>query len=258
MLLASQASGAVRLARRLGLAIVAVLAGCVTPPSPPPPPTGPPPLTMRPEIAPNFVVPSPRERMVYLAQQEWTLFGGGVVDYDGTAEPTVGFASSARHEVQPPMLSRVLMYWYAVSRSPIVGDEGELRPWSAAFIAWLARSAGFTREQFPDTVLHWDYIRGFLEARNAATFAAVDPATYTPGVGDLVCNGRGRPVTFATLRPGGYHCDLVVAASPGMLEAIGGNVGDVVALSRLPLDEQGRLVPMPGRPWAVVLRYLGR
>jgi hypothetical protein len=76
-------------------------------------------------------------------------------------------------------------------------------------------------------------------------------------VGDLVCNARGVPVTFATLRAGGYHCDLVVAATPGTVDAIGGNVGDVVALSRLPVDEQGRLVPLPDRPWAVVLRSLG-
>jgi len=234
-----------RLAAALFLTLVA---GCATRP-----PEVRPPLTALPDVGPNFAVPSARERMVYLARQEWQLFARPVAVRNGSGGPTLAFEGDATHEVQPAMLTRVLMYWYDVSRAPIVGTQGELRPWSAAFIVWLVRGAGYTRDEFPDTVLHWDYIEQALAASGRAAFAARDPATQAPQVGDLVCNARGFNVTFATLRRGPYHCDLVVAVAPGMVEAIGGNVGDVVALSRLETDERGLLKPLPDRPWAVVL-----
>lgn len=231
------------------LLVTAVLAaGCATAP------TGAPPLTPGPDVAPNFLVPSARERMLFLAQQEWTLFGRGVVVRrdDGTAE--IAFAEQAAHEVQPEMLSRVLMYWYAVTRSPIVGRQGELEPWSAAFVSWLARSAGFTPDEFPSTVLHWEYIERFLAVGDGARFVARDPRSYAPRVGDLVCVSRSAAVTdFASLRRGLYHCDLVVSAAAGAIEVVGGNVGDAVALARFEVDERGLLVPRADRPWVAVI-----
>ena len=115
-----------------------IAAGCATPPA------GPPPLTPSAAITPNFLVPGVRDRMVFLARQEWALFGQGVVVGDAGGTARIEFPAAATHETQPAMLSRVLMYWYAVTRSPIVGDQGELQPWSAAFVAWLARGAGVT------------------------------------------------------------------------------------------------------------------
>jgi len=229
------------------LALAAAAAGCATRP----PAEGPPPLTVRPDVAPNFLVPDVTARMVYLARQEWQIFGRGLASRAPDGTLSIAFEAAAAHEAQPPMLARVLMYWYAVTRQPIVGAQGELRPWSAAFIAWLARGAGYTRAEFPDTVLHWDYIEAALADRGA--FAARDPAAHAPRVGDLVCAPRGFRATFATLRRGPYHCDLVVAVLPEAVEAIGGNVGDVVALARLPLTPDGVLAPLPDRPWAVVL-----
>jgi hypothetical protein len=171
--------------------------------------------------------------------------------------PIVTFLGTTAHEVQPAMLTRVLMYWYGVNRAPIVGPEGELRAWSAAFIAWLARSAGYTRDEFPDTVRHWDYISRFANADGKAPFVARDPARYAPRIGDLVCNARGAVVEFASLQPGGYHCDIVVFADGDAIESIGGNVSDVVARSRLPVDALGLLMPLPDRPWAAVLELVG-
>jgi hypothetical protein len=234
-------------ARALVLLLL-VLAGCATRP----PAETPPPLTARPDVGPNFDVPDATARMVYLARQEWQLFGRPVATRRADGSLDVAFEGGATHEVQPAMLSRVLMYWYAVTRQPIVGAQGELRPWSAAFIAWLARGAGYTRDAFPSTVLHWDYIEAALGG-GASAFAARDPEAHAPRAGDLVCAPRGFDATFATLRRGPYHCDLVVAVSAGSAEAIGGNVGDVVALSPLPVDAEGRLLPLPDRPWAVVL-----
>jgi hypothetical protein len=225
----------------------AVLAGCATHP----PAETPPPLTPRPGVTPNFVVPDPTARMVHLAQQEWQLFGRPVAMRGGDGTLVVAFEGAATHEVQPPMLTRVLMYWYAVTRQPIVGEQGELRPWSAAFVSWLARGAGYTRDAFPSTVLHWDYIDASLAGRGA--FAVRDPLIHPPRVGDLVCAPRGFRADFTTLRRGPYHCDLVVAVRAEALDTIGGNVGDVVALTPFPVDPRGLLLPSPERPWAVVL-----
>jgi hypothetical protein len=240
---------------------VAFVAGCAAP--------GPAPLTPSPEISPNFAVPGTRERMVYLARQEWELFGRPEVTYDAAGEGTLHFepGSLPSHEAQPPMLTRVLMYWYSVTRLPIFGSEGELRPWSAAFISWLAHGAGLTPSQFPETVLHWDYIARFLDAGEGDRFATRDPASYAPRVGDLVCVARSSLAApdfaeqvsgFAELRRGPYHCDLVVGETPAEVEAIGGNISDTVALERLPVDARGLLVPRPRASWAAVLQYRDR
>jgi len=146
------------------------------------------------------------------------------------------------------------MYWYAVTRLPIVGNQGELEPWSAAFISWLAKSAGLTPEDFPRTVLHWDYIERALQARDGARFAAHDPRAYAPKVGDLVCVSRSNAVAgFAELRRGPYHCDLVVGVEAGEIDAIGGNVGDAVSLARYEVDERGLLMQRDDQPWVVVI-----
>jgi hypothetical protein len=239
-----------RLAPFLALAFAA---GCAVAP-----PERAPRLTPADDILPNFVVPDARARMVFLARQEWTLFGQPVVRDDGTAS-FLEFppGAEATHEVQGPMLSRVLTYWYAVSAQPIVGLQGELRPWSAAFISWLAKSAGLSRDAFPPSVLHWDYIAYALNG-DSARFVARDARSYAPRVGDLLCAPRGEAFVaevrdFSSLRRGAYHCDLVVERRAGELDAIGGNVSDAVSLTRVALDAEGRVVPTATRPWVVVL-----
>jgi hypothetical protein len=249
----------------LSLAGAALLAACAAP-APPRPPAGPPPLTASPSVPPAFPVPGACERMVHLARQEWTLFGAPEVVANGEgAGSRLAFAEPAAptHELHAPMLARVLVYWYGVSRAPIVGTGGELRPWSAAFVSWLARGAGYVADEFPATVLHWDYIERFLRPRPGDAFETRDPLRHPPRVGDLVCTARDGSVdaaartsgyvAFAALRRGAYHCDLVVAARPGELQTIGGNVSDVVALQRVPVATDGRLMPDARRPWAAVV-----
>jgi hypothetical protein len=238
---------------------VATMAGCAVPG-----PRGAAPLTASAAVPPAFPVPGPRERMVMLARQEWALFGSPLVRIGVDGESRLEFPDplATSHELQGPMLTRVLLYWYAVSRLPIVGADGGLRPWSAGFVSWLARSAGLAADDFPATVLHWDYIDRFMAGNRDDRFMTRDPARYAPRVGDLVCNARGatardagprRALDFAQLRRGQYHCELVVEAGAGSIRTIGGNVGDAVALTALPVDEQGLLLAAPRRPWAAVL-----
>lgn len=204
--------------------------------------------------------------MVTLARQEWVLFGAPVVQEEDSGGVRLAFAPGVTptHELQGPMLSRVLAYWYGVSRLPIVGYQGELRPWSAAFIAWLARAAGYGPEEFPATVLHWDYIERFILATADVPFVARDPVLYAPEVGDLVCNARndgrqpdfsGQVPDFGSLRRGPYHCDLVVEQASDHVQAIGGNVADTVAMTRMPIAPDGRLRADTRRRWVVVLKH---
>jgi hypothetical protein len=266
--------------RALGLAtLAATLAGCAAPrPEPRAVERPAPALTASQNVAPAFPVPSACERMVFLARQEWALFGSPEVaapgdplasrDASAGAGGRLVFADPAAptHELHPPMLSRVLVYWYGVTRAPIVGTAGELRPWSAAFVSWLARGAGLGGDEFPATVLHWDYIERFMRARPNDAFETRDAARAVPRVGDLICQAREGTaelaqrsgfVPYGALRRGAYHCDVVVAARPGEIQTIGGNVSDVVAMSRVPVDAEGRLLPDPKRPWAAVVARRG-
>lgn len=218
-----------------------------------------PPLLADNKIAPSFALPDVRERMIYLARQEWELFGQPEINYE-VDPPTVSFPENGTisHETQPPFLSRVLMYWYTATHLAIIGYEGELRPWSGAFIIWLARNAGVPEQDLPSTVLHWDYIKHTIKAGANNRFISRKINAYAPKPGDLVCAPRGEAFinsmhTFRDLRRGAYHCDLVVDKRPGEIDVIGGNVLDRVALAHLKLDEAGRLQPSKARPWMLVI-----
>jgi len=142
-------------------------------------------------------------------------------------------------------------------------------PWSAVFVSWLVREAGFGAEAFTFSDAHADYARAAFATRvresagsdtvadagawtapapDPAAYRACDLATTAPRPGDLVCNTRARAAgidSFAALdealQAGGslpMHCDLVVAVdAPGKeLQAIGGNVLQSVTLRRLALQ----------------------
>ena len=210
-------------------------------------------------IAPAFKIPSVRERMIYLAQQEWTLFGRPIADYNGS-EPGLIFPEDKEttHETHAPYFSRVILYWYNVTHLPLLNHEGEVRPWSAAFIVWLARSAGVSEQDLPSTVLHWDYIEHALSAGKNARFIARDAHFFSPNPGDLLCAPRSeiftqQVQTFKQLRRGPYHCDLVVAKNNDALDVIGGNVFDAVSMTRVTLDDNGIVKPIQERPWLIVL-----
>ncbi len=197
--------------------------------------------------------------MLYLARQEWILFGRAEVNYD--AEPPVltypDIAIHA-HETLPPFFSRVYMYWYAATDLPLIGYKGEIRPWSAAFIVWLARSAGVPESDLPSTVLHWDYIQHVIAADSESRFVSHDINTYAPKPGDIICAPRGEAFiqsihNYNDLKRGAYHCDLVVAQRFGELDVIGGNVLDTVSLAHVKLDGAGRVLRTKNRPWLLAI-----
>jgi hypothetical protein len=237
--------------------------------------------------------PAARERMQRIALAEWADWGclsngPGPASTPCPAQPAArGFGPA---EGQPGNFPRVLAYWRAVPeggdpirRNRAIYRAGLADPaaaaglwaepaWSAAFISFVLRGAGVDAREFPPSAAHAFYIDALLADARAfpatAPFLPQDPGAYAPQPGDLVCADRSpRPLADwrdrlaekGEFRP--MHCDIVVAAPPGAVEAIGGNVGDAVTLSRFPADAAGRLLPRrAGAPrWTVVfLNRLGR
>lgn len=211
------------------------------------------------KIAPEMAVPSVRERMIYLAIQEWNLFGNPVADYQSDP-PKLIFPdkNTPVDEAHPALFSRVFMYWQSVSSLPLFGYEGELRPWSAAFIVWLARSAGVSESELPSSVLHWDYIEHILKQGSFGRFIAHDARFHAPKPGDLICAPRGKSFidkvdSFVHLVRGPYHCDLAVNRHERSLTVIGGNVLDAVSMTEVELDADGHVVPNANRPWRIII-----
>jgi hypothetical protein len=133
-------------------------------------------------------------------------------------------------------------------------------PWSAAFISYLMKTAGFSRAEFEFSDTHADYVRAALDTSAAETegresphaFRACDIVTTRPRAGDLVCATRDSTVGVvkfdalaaaiavrATGEDFPMHCDLVVRSDEGgdaKLDAIGGNVVQSVTLTRMTLN----------------------
>jgi len=213
------------------------------------------------------------ERLLALALQEWELWGRG--RWDAATNVTERRRDEARgQEAEPYLHARVLLYWigvkgpdYPLRRTRF--DDGSLRPWSAIFISWLMRNAGYGDRQFEASELHWHYIRAALDGSRPG-LEARDAAVTPPRPGDLICAPRDvqaeAPSGFAQWaalpraqrgRIWTWHCDLVVQVDGTELGAIGGNISESVTWTRTPLDDAGRLIPTPERPWTVLLRQKG-
>ena len=224
--------------------------------------------------------PFSRAAAIAIAEREWRLFGGPVDDDPpGTRPPP---APQDKPERQDGLWQRVGEYWWlglpaTAPEAAWTGKHdgnGQVFPaaddeafaWSAAFVSYVMRIAG-AGPRFPYSASHYVYIdAAFDTARGRATWAVVaePPESYPPQPGDLICASRGgRTIRYADLParfPG--HCDIVVAATPGTLDVIGGNVDDAVTLKHVPVTPDGRLADADGRvvdsryPWFVVLRVL--
>jgi hypothetical protein len=137
--------------------------------------------------------------------------------------------------------------------------------WSAAFVSAMARRAGIPAADLPPAERHARYIDAVLArataAPDGAAFVPHAPEDRAPRPGDLLCADRSAaPLSHWSMRlaevgrPRPMHCDIVVQTSPGTIEAVGGNVQDLVVLRRLPADASGRVVPAPaGQPPFIVV-----
>src|SRR5215212_10635194 len=213
------------------------------------PPLGPcPPSSWRPEAPPPTA--SAKTSMVLLAVGEWARFGRQVTIYSTTAPPRT--EQQGVKERDAP--ERIHDYWASVGHPERSGLDNVV--WSAAFVSWDIASAGVPRDLFCPDQRHTIYVERMVERarRPGAAFIAYRPSERAPQVGDLICASRaGSGTTLDNLNRGAAHCDIVVEVKPGWAAAIGGNVADSVSRSVFPLDGNGFLSPISGRPVFAVI-----
>jgi len=231
--------------------LLVLVAGCTSAPAPPPAvksaadlaPLGPcPASSWKPEAPPPTA--SAKVSMVLLAVGEWARFGRQVIVYSAEQQGV--------KERDAP--ERIHDYWLAVGYPRRTGLDDV--PWSAAFISWDIASAGVPRDLFCPDSRHTIYVERLVERarRPGAALIPRRPDERAPQVGDLICASRaGSGTTLDNLNRGAGHCDIVVEVKPGWVAAIGGNVGDSVSRSVFPLDGNGFLSPISGRPVFTVI-----
>ena len=230
------------------------------------------------------------DRLVDAAYREWRDWGGQRVSRDAQGRlcallddgRCVAVDNGCGREMSSRYCALVNRYWPVVSdyRHPCdltdlceaqlpPGAQGRYsEPWSAAFISFLYREAGFNGWQFSFSDTHADYVSATRDGL-MSDFRLLS-APFAPRRGDLVCSGRGpdralSPGQIAQIKgqAGGawftrMHCDLVVAVAPqtGVALAIGGNVEQAVSMRAIALDAQGlaQWAPPPEPGWLLALR----
>lgn len=142
-------------------------------------------------------------------------------------------------------------------------------PWSAVFISYLMRQAGYTEEAFHFSDGHIRYIKPAYAAASNPTYAfKLHQPLQTPlAAGDLLCYARETPRVFG-VRGFNYwlaqhhadqqslkmHCDMVVNIQGNRAFTIGGNVVQSVTMRELKLTARGTLAlqyipPEPNEWW---------
>ena len=222
-----------------------------------------------------------RAAAVAVALGEWRAWGQIV--YDGNPADDEPVDPDTKAERQPGFWQRVGLYWWLgmnesdpgsgwtgehdASGAMFAPEDDANYAWSAAFISFVMRMAG-AGPAFPYSESHSVYINAAVaetQGHLGEYGIQAEPAdAYAPVVGDLVCYGRNgaATLTYADLPAGRFtgHCGIVVVRQPDQISIIGGNVEDAVALTHVPVTDQGMLATPDGTvldtryPWLVVIR----
>lgn len=164
-----------------------------------------------------------------------------------TVAQWIRFRRGAGKEFDAPFFEFVGEFWRALG---IQNRDGRNRdePWSAAFISFVVRRAGYERFMFSGA--HARYIRDAKAKRQAgdasAPFWLFRLGEHKPQVGDLICARRQEGVSFDHL-PETFlsHCDVVmeVREQEREVRVLGGNVAQSVSMTTFQLDANGFVRP---------------
>lgn len=178
-----------------------------------------------------------REALITSVHRQWMRFNRGT-----------------GQEHVKPFSSYVGEMWKAIKMPHLDGTDRDI-PWSAACISFIVREAGAPYAGFKFAAAHSKYIHHAIKGRFAkdtsVPFWGYDLHERKPQVGDIICkdNPQYAPaVNFAVARhENAYrsHCDIIVKIdSPSnKITAIGGNVGDSVAIAEYDLAPGDLLAP---------------
>ena len=134
--------------------------------------------------------------------------------------------------------------------------------------SWVMARSGYSAAAVPARRPPRQLPRRALRPRassEARRFCLHAPNEYSPKPGDLVCTGTAGPTwRHADSRTArrridntANHCDVVTDVRGGFVHAVGGNVKNSVTMSLYPVDSRGRLQPVGGRPWLLVVEKRG-
>jgi hypothetical protein len=172
------------------------------------------------------------------------------------------------HEANEPLRSRIEEYWDDLKK--VAGNEFTFTsttrvPWSAVFVCWCLHQAGVTNAEFPFSPQHSAYIHAAIaraKMQPPKNYPALDIGTYAPKPGDIIhWNRLGGSMTYAAAAGDpdyASHCAIVVdigedAGGPCAI-TIGGNEGQSVGRTRLPLSANGHLVPRNADPYISIIK----
>ncbi|MEL6450696.1 MAG: DUF2272 domain-containing protein [Pseudomonadota bacterium] len=167
------------------------------------------------------------------------------------------FERGAGKETQAPYFRYVGEYWAALGLAYDGRDTS--KPWSAAFISFLFREAGYTGMTF--AAAHARYINEAIVARQAGDtsrdFHGYRLTERVPQIGDLIARRRTSATYIdydyaATHNAFKSHTDMVVAVGAGYVDAVGGNLSNSVNVVRYRTGPSGYLDSQNGKLFAVL------
>lgn len=145
------------------------------------------------------------------------------------------FRKGAGIEDKEPFSSYINEMWTSVGRPSLTGMDTD-QPWSAAFISFILRNAGYERTKFD--VRHSTYINEAIQNRIIGAdrdFWGYRITEAKPQIGDLICQWRRFETTYDEAESTSRfpsHTDIVIAVRPRAAIAIGGNVVNVHSQGR--------------------------
>jgi len=171
------------------------------------------------------------------------------------------------NEAHDPLFSQIKRYYAdlkAVAGNEFTFESATGVPWSAVFVCWCLLQAGVTNDAFDFSKRHSVYINKAIQralANPIGAFPALDAKTTSPEPGDLIhwnrSNGRITYEQAKTNADYDSHCVIVVDvgedANGPCVHTIGGNEGNSVGLTRLPLNN-GLLVPRSENPYISIVK----
>lgn len=165
-----------------------------------------------------------------------------------TVEQWIRFERGRGLEHRSPFFGFIAEFWRSINIQHLDGRDRD-KFWSAAFISFVVRRAGYQNFIFSDA--HWRYIIDAKQKRQAGAAAApfwlFRLEEHRPRVGDIICARRQGGVSFDSLPADGFagHCDVIVEVRERQQEvrALGGNVAQSVSMSTFALDDGGFVRP---------------
>lgn len=185
----------------------------------------------------NFV-----NRLVSQAREEWEFWRRGDVK-----------------EGDPSTMERLRKYWREGAGIQNWSDEKMAdEAWSAAFISYVMKKSGAGAD-WKYSPSHSTYIVDSIRNRklnNNNQFKGYRPEEVKLEIGDIVGKPRQDGVTYDSLGPYKSHTDIVVDIKNGFADTIGGNVGNSVSLTKVPLTPDGKIdnSRVSGRKYFVVIK----